>query len=154
MGIFSKFFTKKTDPKQTEQAPDLAKKDEKKVNKFHQKIDQVTALSKNLYQKFLEEVEQIKIKLNNLLETNYKLGLSHIERGNISDAIFRFKFIKRFWPHCFDAYYQLAYAYVLYRKPYRAKEILKELIEKCPDYADKANELLNQIENSQKNATS
>ncbi len=150
MGIFTKFFSKKDKSKN---AAEIAVA-EKKASVFQQKIDQVTSGAKGLIQRAKDEIEIIKHKLDNLLETNYKLGLKHIERGNISDAIFRFKFIKKFWPFCYDAYYQLAYVYMLDRRPYRAKEVLHELIEKCPDYTTKANELLRQIEDSEKNTQS
>ena len=41
-------------------------------------------------------IHDIKIKLANLSKTNFDLGLYHFEKGNISDAIFRFKLLKRF----------------------------------------------------------
>ena len=80
-----------------------------------------------------------------MLETNYSLGLKHLDKGNVSDAIFRFRFVKRFWPECFDAHYQLAYALTLNKRPFEARKILTELLKKKPDYNIKAQELLDKI---------
>jgi len=63
-----------------------------------------------------EELVNMRHKMSNLLDTNYKLGMKHLENGNLSDAIFRFNFITKFWPHYYDAYYQLAYTLVLKKK--------------------------------------
>lgn len=143
MGIFSRFFKKKD--QQAAASPEV-----KKQNQFQQKLEKTTGFVATKIQEFKDELELIKSKLRTLLETNYQLGLRHIERGNISDAIFRFKFIKRFWPHCYDAYYQLAYCYLLDKRPYRAKKVLDELLEKCPEYSNKAQELLIQIDENEK----
>lgn len=89
-----------------------------------------------------EEFSTIKKKCENLRETNYNLGLKHLENGHLSDAIFRFRFIKKFWPDLYDAYYQLAYCLVLNDEPRKAKEVLQELLVKKPDYDPKAQALL------------
>lgn len=91
------------------------------------------------------EFSVIKQKCKNLRETNYDLGLKHLENGNLTDAIFRFRFIKKFWPDLYDAYYQLSYCLVLNNELKKAKEILEELLIKKPDYDEKAHTLLNQI---------
>ena len=92
-----------------------------------------------------QKIQDVKTKVSNLLETNYNLGLKHLEKGNISDAIFRFRFIKKFWPEHFDAYYQLAYSLTLNKRPFEAKKILTELLVKKPDYDPKAQDLLDKI---------
>lgn len=97
------------------------------------------------YEDAFGEFLSIREKMNNLQETNYKLGLKHIEKGNIGEAIFRFRFMKKFWPNYFDAYYQLAYCFVLDGRGYRAKRVLEELLVKKPDYDPRAKELLDQI---------
>ncbi len=95
-----------------------------------------------------EEILIIRSKCKNLRETNYNLGLKHLENGNLSDAIFRFRFTKKFWPDLFDAHYQLAYSLVLNKELHKAKDVLEELLIKKPDYPEKARELLNKINSS------
>ena len=98
------------------------------------------------------EFFSIKHKLKNLRETNYNLGLMHIEKGNLPTAIFRFRFIKKFWPDFFEAYYQLAYCLVLHKQPYKAMNVLQELLTKNPNYDEshqqKAQEMLDYIKNA------
>lgn len=92
-----------------------------------------------------KEINSIKGKSKNLLETNYNLGLKHLEKGNLSDAIFRFKFIKKFWPHHLDAHYQLAYCYFLKKNFPQSQQLLKELVALDPSYQQKAEELLSKF---------
>lgn len=113
--------------------------------KIHQKIGNLFHFVKNKTQETKEEFGDIKSKVSNLLETNYNLGLKHLEKGNISDAVFRFRFVKKFWPDCFDAYYYLAYSLALNKRPFEAKKVLTELLVKKPDYNSRARELLNKI---------
>ncbi len=100
--------------------------------------------SKNIFV-VKSEFFNIKQKLNNLLETNYTLGMKHLERGNLTDATFRFAFIKKFWPDYFDAYYQLAYCLTLNKKLFKARAVLQDLLSKKPDYDQKARDLLERI---------
>jgi tetratricopeptide (TPR) repeat protein len=95
-----------------------------------------------------EEISIVRKKCKNLRETNYLLGLKHLENGRLTDAIFRFRIIKKFWPDLFDAYYQLAYCLILKNKPQKAKEVLEELLSKKPDYGQAASDLLNHINSS------
>lgn len=48
-----------------------------------------------------------------LAENNYKLGLVHLERGNLKDAILRFRMVGWFEPGHAPAWYQLGRAYLL-----------------------------------------
>ncbi len=92
-----------------------------------------------------KEYLSIKEKCQDLHQTNFDLANRHLEKGNLSEAIFRFRFVKKFWPHDFDAYYQLAYCLVLKNKPEKAKEVLEDLLEKDPNYDPVANELLEHL---------
>lgn len=117
------------------------------------KLENLFHFSSKKIQETKEELFVMKQKLRNLLETNYQLGLTHIENGNLSDAIFRFKFIIKFWPEHLESYYQLAYCLVLKNKFYQAKKTLETLLAKKPDYDQKASDLLKKIqdfENHQK----
>ncbi|MSP33293.1 MAG: tetratricopeptide repeat protein [Rickettsiales bacterium] len=115
------------------------------VQKMQDKARNFTNFLKTKIQETKDEFGDIKTKVSKLLETNYNLGLKHLEKGNISDAIFRFRFIKKFWPEHFDAYYQLAYSLSLNKRPFEAKKILTELLVKKPDYDLKAQDLLDKI---------
>jgi len=133
-GFILKKFRKKDDqPKQ------IGEKLAVKLRKNSEK------LSKFLEEKFSSAQDEffiIKDKCGNLKETNYKLGLKHLEKGNLSEAIFRFRITKKFWPQCFDAYYHLAYSLTLKQKYHEAKEVLQELLVKNSSYDIKAKELL------------
>ncbi len=141
--IFKKIFLKKDDSATAQKAEDKPSI-----------VDQIQDKTQGVFKFFQEKIEEtknefgdVRAKVSNLLDTNYQLGLKHLEKGNISDAVFRFRFIKKFWPECFDAHYQLAYALVLHKKPFEAKSILQELLIKKPDYDQKARDLLDQINN-------
>jgi TolA-binding protein len=118
--------------------------DEVVDNITESKTKRVLGFVNNKLEEAKNELFTMKGKMGNLLETNYQLGLRHIERGNISDAIFRFRFIKKFWPNCYDAYYQLAYCLCLKNRVSEAKKILNELLVKNPDH-NKAKDLLNKL---------
>lgn len=99
-----------------------------------------------------KEFELIKAKSKNLLEANYQLGLRHLEKGNLSDAVFRFRIIKKFWPNHYEAYLQLANCYILTKKYYRAKAVLDELVQLNPTYDNQAQDLLKKIQELQSNS--
>jgi len=119
-------------------------------NKLQEKSKNFLNVAQNKIEEAKDEFFVIKEKMSNLLETNHKLGLKHLERGNISEAIFRFKFIRMFWPHFYEAQYQLAYALCLGNRPFQAKKVLNELIAKDPQIAPRAQELLASIEEVEK----
>lgn len=104
------------------------------------------------YNNLTEEYNLIKNKFNNLLETNYNQGLKHLSNNKISEAIFRFRFIKKFWPNHLDSYYQLAICYLKKEKTAEAKNILQELFTKNPDYNNQdAINLFNSLNNIKSN---
>lgn len=104
------------------------------------------------YSNLTEEYNLIKNKFDNLLETNYNQGLNHLSNNKISEAIFRFRFIKKFWPNHFDSYYQLAICYLKKEKTAEAKNILQELFTKKPDYNNQdAINLFNSLNNIKSN---
>ena len=129
----------------------LGKKSEKelKSEKIAEKIQEnLKGFSGFLSEKTdlaLKEFALIKEKSKNLVETNYKLGMSHLEKGNLSDAHFRFFIMTKFWPQFYEAYYQLAYVLILKDRPLRAKKVLEDVILKNPELDPKFHELLEQI---------
>lgn len=89
-------------------------------------------------------------KSKDLRRSNYDIGLKHLEKGDISEAVFRFRLTKKFWPDFFDAHYQLAYCLALSNKLNQAKTVLEELLQKNPDFDPKARDLLDQIKSKLK----
>jgi len=122
--------------------------------KLRQKAAEFNTFVSDRVQLVQDEFFTIRSKCGNLRETNYNLGLKHLEKGNLSDAIFRFRFIKKFWPDLFDAYYQLAYCLVLNKESQKAKLILEELLQKKPDFDSKAKDLLERINSGTTQPTS
>jgi len=119
------------------------------ANFFKEKSSSIIFFLYNRFEIVKKEIDIIKDKSKNLLETNYKLGLKHLENGNIGDATFRFKFIKKFWPHHYDSHYQLAYCYFLQNRFARSKKILEDLINIDTNSKDKALQLIKRIEDKQ-----
>lgn len=119
---------------------------------FHEKAGKVQQFLEDKFELAHEEFYVIKKKLENLRETNYNQGLKYLEKGDVKDAVFRFRIITKFWPELLDAHYQLAYSLMLNNKPEKAKVVLRTLLQRHPDYDPKAQELLNKIENTSSNA--
>jgi len=107
-----------------------------------EKSEKFSQLITNGFSSACEEYFSIKEKCQDLHTANFNLGNKHLEKGNLSEAIFRFRFIKKFWPDDFDAHYQLAYCLVLKNKYRKARAVLEELLEKEPNYNPIAKELL------------
>ncbi len=95
-------------------------------------------------------IKQQKEKLKNLYQTNYNTGMFHLEHGNLWDAAFRFKIIKKFWPDKLEAQYQYAICLVLEDMKNDAIALLKDILKKDENYSD-AKQLLNDLENNIEN---
>ena len=115
---------------------------------FSDKINKVSGFLASKYKDIIDEVKTIRSKLKNLSEVNYNLGLRHLENGNLSDAVFRFKFINKIWPENQDAYYYLAYCLYLKKQNNKARQKLEELLKINPNYDSKAAKLLEKIDNN------
>ena len=124
----------KEEPKRENLAENLRKKSEELTQFLGDKIESVR-----------EEYFSIREKTKNLRQTNYDLGIKHLENGHIDEAIIRFKIIRKFWPDVVDAQYQLAYCLALKEKFKEAKKVLDQLLSKNPDYDQKAHDLLDHI---------
>lgn len=118
------------------------------IKKIEEKVDseKLKAFAKAKYGNFKSELNQIVYKCHDLKQTNYDLAMRHIEKGNISEASFRFWIMTKFWPKYYEAYYELAYCHYLDDKNDKAKKVLKDLIAKNTDINEKAVELLEIIE--------
>jgi len=93
---------------------------------------------KFLFKNLINNFYILSHKFQDLYATNYNLGLMHLEKGNIGDAIFRFKMITRIWPESQEAYMQLAYCYYVkekYQKALATLDILKDKFPSCQNIA-------------------
>lgn len=122
---------------------------EKMAISLRARSEKLTQFLGDKFQLVQDEISDVREKAKNLRETNYNLGLKHLENGRLTDAIFRFRLIKKFWPDLFDAYYQLAYCLVLDDKLDEAKKVLEELLTKNPDYDQKAYDLLESLSSTE-----
>jgi tetratricopeptide (TPR) repeat protein len=145
ISLIKKALGKKTEQKPT-QVESAAIKLQEKSKSFLNFIKENSGSVKN-------EIFLIREKFKNLRDTNYNLGVKHLENGHLIDATLRFRIIKKAWPEYYDAYYQLAYCLALKNKKDKAKEVINELLSKNPDYDSKARELLNHIEDSTQKAS-
>lgn len=101
----------------------------------------------------VNEFSDIKEKCQDLRQTNFNLGRQHLKNGKLSEAILRFRIIKKIWPDFYDAHYELAYCLALKGKFNKAKKILEDLLKAQPNYKPLAKELLqhlNDIDNDNK----
>ncbi len=124
----------------------LAERDSKEniVNKIQQVPDFVS----KKFDEAVTEYSVIREKMKDLSKTNYDLGMKHLENGRVSEAIFRFKMLKKFYPEYYEAYYQLAYCLILVEKFDKAEEVIAELLQKNPDYENKVMTLISSIDNA------
>lgn len=89
--------------------------------------ESIVEKSKNFISRFLSNFDSFKNslindiittieKLKNLEETNYKLSVRLIKENRIDEAIFRLKFLLKFWPNNIKGKFNLAYCYYLKHK--------------------------------------
>lgn len=136
--IVQKFVSGKKNKQDKKTGAEAASNLKQTAGKFSNFIDQKLELIQ-------KEFFIIKEKCQDLRETNFNLGVKHLENGKLPEAIFRFRLIKKIWPDFYDAYYELAYCLVLHEKPHKAKKILEELLQRKPDYDPVAQNLLNHL---------
>ncbi len=140
--ILSKVFGKK---KAVEEKPN-----ESIVVKFNQQSSKIIDFVEEKVKQSREEYFAIKEKIKDLHNTNYELGLKHLENGRLKDASFRFYLMRKFWPNDPDVYFQHAYCLILRNKNKAAKKVLEELLQKDPNYDARAYELLEHIKQVEK----
>jgi tetratricopeptide (TPR) repeat protein len=127
--------------KDVEAAPDGAK-----GGVLEHKIDKLSNFIDHFWASVIVEYRIVKEKFQDLSKANYDLGIRHLEEGNIKEAIFRFKITKKFWPHNYDAYYQLIYCLILDNEFEDAQKVIDELLIKNPSYKEKIDQLLSPSE--------
>ena len=76
-------------------------------------------------QNLKEYIEEIRIKAKDLKKTNFELALYHFYKGNLSDARFRFRFVKLFWKDMIECDYFIARTFFLDRAYKKARPYLE-----------------------------
>ena len=93
-------------------------------------------------------VNESRMKFGNLYQTNYNTGMYHFNHGNLWDATFRFKIIKKFWPNELEGQYMYAYCLILQGLNNDAEKVLTEILKKDSSYIE-AEELLEKIDDDE-----
>jgi len=75
-------------------------------------------------------------QFRNIEQNNYELGHRHLALGNITDAIFRFKFVTWMNPNRADAWYYLGCSYLANKNKKLAKPALEKAVALKPDYEE------------------
>ncbi len=134
--IFNKILGIK--PKEAEKKPSFFDKFSENSGKF---LDFLESSKNNLTTEF----SSIREKCTDLQQTNFNLGLKHLENGHLREASFRFFIMRKIWKDDFDAYYYQAYCLILRGKNLKAQKVLNELLQLNPNYDSKARELLEHV---------
>ncbi|AFB28441.1 methyltransferase domain-containing protein [Rickettsia rickettsii] len=102
-----------------------------KIKHYCLTIINVPNFIKNKILEFKNYISDCKYKLSHLTETNYQLGLDHLYRGNLNDALLRFKLVDKFFnPNDSKVYSQLGWVYFLKNNYRQAIEYLEKSNEK------------------------
>jgi len=102
-----------------------------KIKQYFLAIINIPNTIKNKITQFKNYLKDCRYKMNHLSETNYELGLDHLYRGNLNDALLRFKLVDKFFnPHDSKTYYQLGWTYFLKNNYSKAIEYLEKSNEK------------------------
>ncbi len=76
------------------------------------------------------DVFEVRSKLKNMRQSNFDLGIYHLEKGNFKDAIFRFKLIDRFLDKDNPkVIYQLGIAYFMNGDYVKSKAVLEKAVQ-------------------------
>lgn len=102
-----------------------------KIKHYYLTIINIPNFIENKILEFKNYLANCKYKMNHLSETNYELGLDHLYRGNLNDALIRFKLVDKFFsPNDSKVYYQLGWTYFLKNNYPKAIEYLEKSNEK------------------------
>lgn len=84
------------------------------INLAYQGIINSPTWYKEKNRMFIHYYAEIKYKILHIKETNLALGLEHLHKNNLNDAILRFKLVEKFFdPHNSEASYFLGWTYFL-----------------------------------------
>ena len=103
-----------------------------KLLKIEQFIISVPEKIKATYHALIKHIQMAIEKAQDLSATNYELGIFHLNKGNIRDAIMRFLIVIKLKKEYALANYQLARCYIINSKLDKAKEELNKAISLDP----------------------
>ncbi len=82
----------------------------------------------SIKQYLIREYQDTKTKLQDIPQTNYELGLRHLGKRNLVDAIMRFKMVIKLREKDFNSYYYLAQALILADRKDEAQKYIKSAL--------------------------
>lgn len=91
-------------------------------------IDSIPDRIRGISHGFIQECHVARKKLKNLPQTNYNLGIYHIDRCNMSDAKMRFFFVTKLDPRMALAHYHLARCHLFNLEYNKAKKCLEHAL--------------------------
>jgi len=101
-----------------------------KIKFLYYCIKNLPSLVKLSISEFREYCVNFKYKLSHLKETNFQLGIEHLYKGNLNDAIFRLQLVDKFIaPNHPPANYWLGWAYFLKNNYKKAELHLQKSLE-------------------------
>lgn len=141
-----KFLVRKITGKEKPQKP---KRAETLAKNFRQKSSDFIDFTSNKLDELIDEFGVIKEKSKDLEKTNFNLGRIHLQKGDVKEASFRFWLMTKFYPKNLDAKYELAYCLALREKYKKSQKILELILNKEPNYSQKAVGLLDHVKKMQ-----
>jgi len=84
----------------------------------------------------LSKYRETKVKLSDLIKTNYELGLYHLHANNLNDAMLRFRIVLHFRSEHSGALYNLAKCLLAKGKKSDAEQKLKAALKIKPDFIE------------------
>lgn len=96
-------------------------------------IQKVKPLIKKKTTEIINELKLAREKLKDIPGTNYKLGLHHLKKGNMDDAILRFKMVTYLTPEMASAHYNLGRCLLIKGDKDKAKQSLEKALSLEPN---------------------
>ena len=113
----------------------------KKEDIKNSKLSKFTDSTSGFFKNILLEIDIISEKIKDLHLSNYNLANRHFKKGNISEAIFRLKIVRRFWPDDKKAHFGLIYCYFIEEDELAVGNAIKELYKIDKNTQDRVEEL-------------
>lgn len=116
---------------------------------FNASKEKIAIYFKEQLKDLIDKYKSSSVKLQDIPGTNYNLGLYHMQRGNLGDAIMRFKMVNYLKPDNIDSFYNLGRCLMLNGESEKAKEALQKVLEKNKEHVE-ARYLINKIDSPDK----
>ncbi|MBL0318961.1 MAG: methyltransferase domain-containing protein [Alphaproteobacteria bacterium] len=108
----------------------------KALDSFQQGAVQVNQFVQTRFKVAYDELMGAREKMKDLVSTNYNLGMSHLEKGHLKDAVFRFNMLLRFYPEYVPAIYQLGRCHYLQAKNDKALGNFQRVLALDPNHQE------------------